>query len=190
MHLGNIGERNLSAIISLHRYTIHHPYDNVLPARLAPSLISVRQCISHVSSPVLWHCQRIDNSSFMVQFFVLTYVSNRPCIYCSALLLILFVSSCYWSDRCLFDTHGSWFAPPNLRASECSASISWSEGGSFILHAANETSSALVGLAMEELKRRTSMQPTEWTGAGIGWMRSWLGARQWRLPCVDVAVRL
>ncbi|KAK1145425.1 hypothetical protein N8T08_004300 [Aspergillus melleus] len=48
---------------------------------------------------------------FIISFVTLTYVLHRPCIYCSALLLILFISSCHWSDRCFFDLRGDWFSP-------------------------------------------------------------------------------
>ena len=63
------------------------------------------------------------------------------------------------------------------------------EEGSFLITAINETASALAGAALEEMKRRMAYK-TEWTGIGLGWMRSFLGARQWRVPCVDVYVRL
>lgn len=34
---------------------------------------------------------------------ILTYIVNRPCIYCSFLLVILFASSCHWSEgRCFW----------------------------------------------------------------------------------------
>lgn len=59
-----------------------------------------------------------------------------------------------------------------------------------MVSAVNETASALAGAALEETKRRMSIQPTEWSGAGAAWMRSWLGQKQWRVPCVDVYVRL
>ena len=29
-----------------------------------------------------------------------------------------------------------------------------------------------------------------WTGIGLGWLRNVVGRREWRLPCVDVNVRL
>ena len=60
---------------------------------------------------------------------------------------------------------------------------------SFLVAAVNDTVVALAGAAVEEVKRRVAPRP-EWTGIGVEWMRSWLGAREWRLPCVDVYVRL
>ena len=155
---------------------------------------------------------------FVVTFFLLTYFLNRPCICrsiyavgnrvknaetlpdCSALLLILFVSSCSWRDQCLFDIYSNWFETKHLvsplsgaffNATNCSASnVDAVVGdGSFLVAAVNETASALAGAALEEMKRRM-VYKAEWTGIGLGWMRSFLGARQWRLPCVDVYVRL
>ncbi len=163
---------------------------DVLPARVAPSPLLIRQCITTVGSSTLRRMRQADPGSFMVQFFLLTYITNRPCIYCSALLLILFASSCYWSDRCLFDTHAGWFAPQHSYTTNWSEKEVCTDEGSFLADAVNETVSTLVGVAIEETKRKMSIQPAEWTGAGVGWMRSWLGARQWRLPCVDVYVRL
>jgi hypothetical protein len=63
------------------------------------------------------------------------------------------------------------------------------DDASFLANAVNDTTLALAGAAMEELKRRMAGR-REWTGIGIEWLRSWLGAREWRVPCVDVYVRL
>ena len=54
--------------------------------------------------------------------------------------------------------------------------------------ALNNTAAALAGTALEEAKRRLAR--TEWTGIGVEWLRSLLGRREWRLPCVDVYIRL
>jgi hypothetical protein len=55
--------------------------------------------------------------------------------------------------------------------------------------ALNNTAAALAGTALEETKRRLAMR-SEWTGIGVEWLRSLLGRREWRLPCVDVYIRL
>ena len=139
-------------------------------------------------------------ASFVVSFFFLTYFLNRPCIYCSVLLLILFISSCYWSDHCFFDIHSNWFEPrhlssplpnplPTPRHLSRYSGNSTSEHTSFIATAVNDTATLLAGAAIEELKRRMVFRP-EWTGIGVEWIRSWLGAREWRLPCLDVYIRL
>lgn len=60
---------------------------------------------------------------------------------------------------------------------------------SFLATAVNQTATALAGAAVEELKKTVDIRP-EWTGIGVEWIRSWLGAREWRLPCLDVQIRL
>jgi len=47
----------------------------------------------------------------------------------------------------------------------------------------------LTGAALEEAKRRLA-ERTEWTGIGVEWLRSLLGKREWRIPHMDVYVRL
>ncbi|KAL8759433.1 MAG: hypothetical protein Q9184_003627 [Pyrenodesmia sp. 2 TL-2023] len=136
---------------------------------------------------------------FVISFFVLTYFLNRPCIYCSVLLLILFISSCYWSDQCFFDIHSNWFEPrhisstgpnPLSEAGGPPGHVNFTgEEASFLVQTVNETASALAGAAVEGLKRRAQIR-SEWTGVGMEWIRSWLGAREWRVPCLDIYIRL
>jgi Bladder cancer-related protein BC10 len=38
----------------------------------------------------------------LTTLLILTYILNRPCIYCSFLLIVLFGSSCAWQSRCLW----------------------------------------------------------------------------------------
>ena len=96
--------------------------------------------------------------------------------------------------------HSNWFDTKHLTSplsSVLSNATDWSASsadgvagdGAFLVAAVNETASALAGAALEEVKRRMTYK-AEWTGIGLGWMRSFLGARQWRVPCVDVYVRL
>ena len=132
----------------------------------------------------------------MVSFFLLTYFLNRPCVYCSILLLILFISSCYWSDQCFFDIHSNWFEPrylsvtiPNPFPQAGLPNSDEPKDSSFITTAINETGAALAGAAVAELQRRLAPR-VEWTGIGLEWIRSWLGAREWRVPCLDVYIRL
>lgn len=133
---------------------------------------------------------------FIFLFFVCTYFLNRPCVYCTILLVILFASSCHWADHCFFDFSSNWFEP-RQHTSAISAEIINSsaisnqtlEQASIYLGALNNTAVALAGTALEEAKRQLAMR-TEWTGIGVEWLRSLLGRREWRLPCVDVYIRL
>lgn len=110
-------------------------------------------------------------------------------MYCSVLLLILFVTSCHWSDRCFFDFSSNWFAPrpsstyyyPN-NASDASADSLNATAAEML----NTTAGALAGAAADELARRKA----EWTGLGIEWLRSLLGRREWRIDCMDLYIRL
>lgn len=134
-----------------------------------------------------------------------TYFLNRPCVYCSVLLLILFVTSCHWSDRCFFDFNSNWFAPrpstyyypknETIVSSSPSAEslIAAAPGGAgadnfnaTALEMLNTTVGALAGAAAGEIDRRR----TEWTGLGIEWLRSLLGKREWRIECMDLYIRL
>jgi len=49
---------------------------------------------------------------------------------------------------------------------------------------------ALADAAMKSRIASSLANRPEWTGIGVGWLRSLLGRREWRLPCVDVYVRL
>ncbi|OQE26373.1 hypothetical protein PENSTE_c005G03897 [Penicillium steckii] len=141
---------------------------------------------------------------FIISFVALTYIIHRPCIYCSALLLILFASSCHWSDRCIFDLRSNWFAP--RYSSELSANNTTLLSGNatvaapfpgdsltgFVFDTFNSTAKALASAAMESAQNRLGVEskPEEWTGVGLEWLRGALGRREWTLPCVDVKVRL
>jgi hypothetical protein len=133
---------------------------------------------------------------FILLFFVCTYFLNRPCVYCSFLLLILFASSCHWSDHCFFDfssTSNFFLSPPSpssaLPNSNSSSSQEIIEDALVWAGAINNTATALVSAVIQDTKRRLP-STAEWTGLGVGWLRSLLGRREWRLPCMDVYIRL
>jgi len=143
---------------------------------------------------------------FIFLFFLCTYFLNRPCVYCSFLLLILFASSCHWSDHCFFDVSGNWFEPrlPSFTSTHLHNQTSNQTGdgrisngtigdlaaGDLAVYASalNNTATALASTFAEDVKRRVGR--TEWTGIGVEWLRSLLGRREWRVPCVDVYIRL
>ncbi|KAH8593276.1 bladder cancer-related protein BC10-domain-containing protein [Bisporella sp. PMI_857] len=133
---------------------------------------------------------------FIFLFFVCTYFLNRPCVYCSILLLILFASSCHWSDHCFFDFSSNWFEARHPALSVAPEMVNSSvmsnpalDKVSIYAGALNNTAAALAGTALEETKRRLAVR-AEWTGLGVEWLRSLLGKREWKIPCVDVLVRL
>ncbi|KAJ5090346.1 hypothetical protein N7532_009030 [Penicillium argentinense] len=143
---------------------------------------------------------------FIISFVALTYIIHRPCIYCSALLLILFASSCHWSDRCIFDLRSNWFAPRYSYSAPTGGTGLFNQSGNatmeaplpgdsltgFVFDTFNSTAKALAGAALEGAQQRLGVEtkPDEWTGVGLEWLRVLLGRREWTLPCVDVKVRL
>ncbi|KAF3766473.1 hypothetical protein M406DRAFT_356352 [Cryphonectria parasitica EP155] len=144
--------------------------------------------------------------AFIFLFFVCTYFLNRPCVYCSFLLLILFMTSCNWSDRCFFDFSSNWFQPrPGLSYfTSGNGAAATAENASSVLGSLqdltatanatalvakdliNTTANALVGTAAEQ----AAQARTEWTGIGMEWLRSLLGKREWRVDCLDLYIRL
>ncbi|RPB26307.1 hypothetical protein L211DRAFT_835666 [Terfezia boudieri ATCC MYA-4762] len=114
--------------------------------------------------------------AFIVMFLISTYFFHRPCVYCSLLMLTLFTSSCYWSDRCFLDSNnGHWFEPRILTTATAAFNTA---AGSISSHAGDSA----LGNATDTMG--------VWTGIGLDWLRSLVGRREWRLPCVDVNVRL
>ncbi|QUC21860.1 uncharacterized protein UV8b_06101 [Ustilaginoidea virens] len=121
--------------------------------------------------------------AFIFLFFICTYFLNRPCVYCSLLLLILFLTSCNWSDRCFFDFSSDWFLPrPSAAGSHADASSL----NATMLHAAKTTARTLASAAAGELAARRA----EWTGLGVEWLRTLLGKREWRVDCMDIYIQL
>lgn len=121
--------------------------------------------------------------AFIFLFFICTYFLNRPCVYCSFLLLILFLTSCHWSDRCFFDFSSNWFQPRPPSPIPDSITDNFNATAVEVL---NSTASALASAAAEELARKRA----EWTGLGMEWLRSLLGRREWRIECMDIYIRL
>ncbi|PTB63694.1 hypothetical protein BBK36DRAFT_67448 [Trichoderma citrinoviride] len=145
--------------------------------------------------------------AFIFLFFICTYFLNRPCVYCSVLLVILFLTSCNWSDRCCFDLSSNWFLPrpPTTTTSTTttipSSSSSSSSSSSVASHLPfdhdhafndtvvdmlNTTAKAAARAAAEEI----AVLRNEWTGLGVEWLRNLLGKREWRIDCMDIYIRL
>jgi hypothetical protein len=145
-------------------------------------------------------------------FLLLTYFLNRPCIYCSLLLVILFASSCHWSGRCFVDlghsppeegglgSYASWFWPRIY--SQTIKHDGLPERGNatmlgFLGEITNSTIAALANAAIDGTKQKfvrstTSVERVVPYSAGIGiqWLRRLLGRHEWTLPCVGVNIRL
>ncbi|KAF2755164.1 hypothetical protein EJ05DRAFT_478968 [Pseudovirgaria hyperparasitica] len=134
--------------------------------------------------PILFFLS-VSNASpiYLILFVVTTYLLNRPCVYCSLLLGVLVLA--------LFDFSTDWFAP-SFSASTVLAPASNSSNTSYV-----EDASALVRHVTEGVRGRL----TAGGGAGTGgegkgatwigeWVRNVVTRKEWRVPCLDVVVRL
>ncbi|RSL47407.1 hypothetical protein CEP53_009946 [Fusarium sp. AF-6] len=108
--------------------------------------------------------------AFIFLFFICTYFLNRPCVYCSILLLILFLTSCNWSDRCFFDFGSNWFLPRPTMTHIPDDDDTTETFNSTVFDMVNTTASAIARAASEDLAARRA----EWTGLGIEWLRNLL----------------
>jgi Bladder cancer-related protein BC10 len=145
-------------------------------------------------------------------FLFLTYFLNRPCIYCSLLLVILFASSCHWSGRCFVDfshspaeegglvSYASWFWP-RIYSQTIKHDNLPNRGNAtmigFLGEITNSTIAALANAAIDGTKEKfirstASVERIMPYSAGIGiqWLRRLLGRHEWTLPCVGVNIRL
>ncbi|KAF4119535.1 Bladder cancer-related protein BC10 [Geosmithia morbida] len=124
--------------------------------------------------------------AFILLFLVCTYFLNRPCVYCSLLLLILFFTSCNWSERCFFDFSAlDWYAPRPLSpaagtTSACTAAAAacahpaWKASENYLSNSSDAAAAV----------------PQEWTGLGIQWLRMLLGGREWTIQALDLKIQL
>ena len=142
----------------------------------------------------------------MISFFVLTFLLQRPCLYCSALLLVLFCSSCSWASSCFFDFGGNWLetrlfpsllpsspptflaSPGGLQTNQGIAGEGYVGDASFLVAAFNETTATLAKAAAEGMKAKV-LGKQDWSSVGMTWLKGLLG-REFRLPCINVQVRL
>jgi hypothetical protein len=64
------------------------------------------------------------------------------------------------------------------------------EDGLVYMSGLNSMAKEIANATLHDVKGRMPLARPEWTGIGVGWLRSLLGRREWRIPCVDVYVRL
>jgi hypothetical protein len=140
--------------------------------------------------------------SFIFLFFVCTYFLNRPCLYCSFLLLILFLTSCNWSERCFFDLSSNWFQPRPAASYVYLPGPTLLDAGKNITQQTTDDLDETVAAVLSDMVNTTAgamatavtdkiaQTRVEWTGLGLEWLRSLLGRREWRIDCLDLYIRL
>lgn len=117
---------------------------------------------------------------------------SRPCVYCTLLLTVLIVS--------LFDFSGDWFAPrwPGDHISITETIGSALSGNATVTEVLGQTAGAVMsamnssGAVLEGVKRKIGMGSSEVAAGGdsFEWLRILAEKKAFRIPCVDVMVRL
>jgi len=139
--------------------------------------------------PVLFFLLRTSASPvFLVLFISATYFLNRPCVYCSLLLFILVVA--------LFDFHTPWFEAPLAETTELALNgttpfrDSMLDTAGVFVQAANHTAAALLKSAAEGIQEKMTGAHDASGGANYEWVKGLVGKKEWRVPCLDVLIRI
>lgn len=147
----------------------------------APGYRCSSSCTLSPSPSLRSSCLTTDRSTNTPPFYFVLFVSatwymNRPCLYCSFLLSILVIS--------LYDWSGNWFEPRRTFWDEESASRGHSSGGAGAGLALADVAHAVA----EGIGRRVLGE--ERVVSGAQWLRELVGRREWRIPCLEIAIRL
>ena len=121
-------------------------------------------------------------------FLSASYVLNRPCVYCSLLIIILVFS--------IFDFQRPWFETPadnaagpapDPNATSSLAAGTLSETWAMAAATATSTARALSKAAVDCVKDKTASAPQH-SGSWSEWAKG-LAKKEWRIECLDVVVR-
>ncbi|KAF2243321.1 hypothetical protein BU26DRAFT_581444 [Trematosphaeria pertusa] len=140
--------------------------------------------------PVLFFLLRTNASPvYLVLFISATYFLNRPCVYCSLLLFILVVA--------LFDFHTPWFeAPLSSETTELALNGTTPfrdtifETAGVFAQAANNTAQALIKTAIDGIRDKSTGVSGLNGGVNYEWVKGLVGKKEWRIPCLDVLIRI
>jgi hypothetical protein len=127
---------------------------------------------------------------YLILFISATYVLNRPCVYCSLLLAVLVIS--------LFDFHSNWFEPhyahpstlfsPGSMTGTVPDALSGSLPGS-LASTIDVVTAVVKGTAASLSAGITGRGVESGSSAAVEWIGRIL-RREWRIDCLDVAIRL
>ena len=122
---------------------------------------------------------------YLVLFISAMYYLNRPCVYCSLLLTVLVIS--------VYDFHNNWFEPqPDSSSSAHVTNSTTTALGDNIAVASSVIQSAAASIAntvVDGFSKRTGLDLQPQISVAE-WLKEILGKKEWRIPCIDVAVRL
>ncbi|KAH7117765.1 hypothetical protein B0J11DRAFT_91057 [Dendryphion nanum] len=142
--------------------------------------------------PILFFLLRTSASPiYLVLFISATYFLNRPCVYCSLLLFILVVALFDFSTP-LFETPLSDTTEIALNGTTPFRDTILETAGVFV-SAANQTAQAVVKAAAASLKEKLvgeSHASASGETVESEWVKGLLGKKEWRVPCLDVLIRM
>lgn len=133
---------------------------------------------------------------YLLLFIAATYILQRPCLYCTLLLFLIIVT--------LFDFKSNWFGDsidePCASTTE-TPHDAWSlplketlkASASLAGSALNESATALVDMATNELQRRTGLRSgwgLSWWSTGVEWVKDIARRRELRIRCINAIIRL
>ncbi|KEQ98850.1 hypothetical protein AUEXF2481DRAFT_36161 [Aureobasidium subglaciale EXF-2481] len=140
--------------------------------------------------PVLFFISNVP-PLYLVLFISAMYYLNRPCVYCSLLLTVLVIS--------VYDFNTNWFEPQPESSSSSSSSSSSHPGnlaatalGDNIAVATSAIQSAAASIAQsvaDGLTKKTGLDVQSQISVAE-WLKELFNKKEWRIPCIDVAVRL
>jgi len=173
------------------------PQRHVLPKNVdTSSLLLVCAHLHYSTLRRITNARRTNASPiYLILFVSATWYLNRPCLYCSLLLTVLVIS--------LYDWRSDWFEPRSnllFSSSDSDAAQSTSLNQS-IPRAAFETASAAAASVMNSTAATVAQTALEGLSkslygqeqgyiSGAQWLRELVGKKEWRIPCLDVIVRL
>lgn len=120
---------------------------------------------------------------YLLLFIAGTYFLQRPCLYCTLLLLLIIVT--------LFDFQSNWFGDPvHETLSESASGVdSLKASASVVSSLLNETIAAAADFGSQALQRRAGMR-WSWGGTSWAWLKEIAQRRELRIRCINTVIRL
>ncbi|KAI5274447.1 hypothetical protein E4T47_02614 [Aureobasidium subglaciale] len=136
--------------------------------------------------PVLFFISNVP-PLYLVLFISAMYYLNRPCVYCSLLLTVLVIS--------VYDFNTNWFEPQPESSSSSSShpgNLTTTALGDNIAVATSAIHSAAASIAQsvaDGLTKKTGFDVQPQISVAE-WLKEMFNKKEWRIPCIDVTVRL
>lgn len=118
---------------------------------------------------------------------ITAYTLTRPCLYCTILVSVLLIT--------LYDWQVDWFLPridifaPDNRYLDTKTLAEGDGNGTIEALESLSAVTAKVGSeTIQGLRHRLGSGPTRML-SGADWLKQFMGRREWRIRCLDIAIR-